>query len=48
MASLSYWFLSPSVILALLGKLRGYDRTKPTPAFDWHSATLDVVIPAKN
>ena len=48
MASISYWFLSPSVILALLGKLKGWDRTKPTPAFDWKTATLDVVIPAKN
>jgi len=48
MAVISYWFLSPSVILALLGKLKGWDRTKPTPAFDWKTATLDVVIPAKN
>jgi glycosyltransferase involved in cell wall biosynthesis len=48
MASISYWFLSPSVILALIGKLRGWDRTKPTPTFDWKTATLDVLIPAKN
>src|SRR5947208_14422942 len=48
MAAISYWFLSPSVILALLGKLNGWDRTKPTPTFDWRTATLDVVIPAKN
>ncbi len=48
MAAISYWFLSPSVLLALLGKLRGWDRTKPTPTFDWKTATLDVVIPAKN
>jgi glycosyltransferase involved in cell wall biosynthesis len=48
MAAISYWFLSPSVILALLGKLKGWDRTKPTPTFDWKTATLDVVIPAKN
>ena len=48
MASISYWFLSPSVILAILGKLKGWDRTRPTPAFDWRSATVDVVIPAKN
>src|SRR5712692_404060 len=48
MASISYWFLSPSVILALLGKLRGADRTRPTPAFDWTAATVDVVIPARN
>src|SRR5438128_229574 len=48
MAAISYWFLSPSVILALLGKLKGWDSTKPTPTFDWKTATLDVVIPAKN
>ena len=48
MASISYWFLSPSVILAILGKLKGWDRTRPTPAFDWRSAKVDVVIPAKN
>jgi len=47
-ASVSYWFLSPSVILALIGKLKGWDRTKPTPTFDWKTATLDVLIPAKN
>ena len=46
MAAISYWFLSPSVILALIGKLKGWDRTKPTPTFDWKTATLDVVIPA--
>ncbi len=48
MAAISYWFLSPSILLALLGKLKGWDRTKPTPIFDWKTATLDVVIPAKN
>jgi glycosyltransferase involved in cell wall biosynthesis len=48
MASISYWFLSPSVILALIGKWKGWDRTKPTPTFDWKTATLDVLIPAKN
>ena len=48
MAAISYWFLSPSVLLALIGKVRGWERTKPTPAFDWKTATLDVVIPAKN
>jgi glycosyltransferase involved in cell wall biosynthesis len=48
MASVSYWFLSPSLVLALLGKLKGWDRTRPTPAFDWKTATLDVVIPARN
>jgi glycosyltransferase involved in cell wall biosynthesis len=48
MASISYWFLSPSFFVALLGKLKGWDRTQPTPAFDWRKATLDLAIPAKN
>lgn len=48
MASISYWFLSPSVILALAGKLKGWDRTQATPAFDWRKAAVDVVIPARN
>ena len=48
MASISYWFLSPSVVLALIGKLRGWDRTNPTPTFDWKTATLDALVPAKN
>ncbi|HYM10827.1 MAG TPA: glycosyltransferase family 2 protein, partial [Bryobacterales bacterium] len=48
MASISYWFLSPSFFVALLGKLKGWDRTTPTPAFDWRKATLDLAIPAKN
>ncbi|MBI3697121.1 MAG: glycosyltransferase family 2 protein [Acidobacteria bacterium] len=48
MASISYWFLSPSVVLALLGKLKGWDRTKPTPNFSWRSTVVDVVVPAKN
>ncbi len=48
MASVSYWFLSPTVILALLGKLKGPNRTRPTPAFDWRFAIVDVVIPARD
>ena len=48
MATISYWFLSPTLILSLVGKLKGWDRTKPTPAFDWRAASVDVVIPAKN
>ena len=34
--------------MAVLGKVRGWDRTVPTPAMDWRKATVDVVIPAKN
>jgi glycosyltransferase involved in cell wall biosynthesis len=48
MAAISYWCLSPTVLLALWGKLKGFDRTKPTPSFDWRSAQVDVVIPAHN
>ena len=48
MASVSYWFLSPSMMLALLGKLRGWDRTTPTPNFSWRSTVVDAVVPARN
>ncbi len=48
MASISYWVLSPSFVMALLGKLRGWDRVAPTPAYDWRKATVDVVVPARN
>jgi glycosyltransferase involved in cell wall biosynthesis len=47
-ASVSYWFLSPSLLLAVIGKLRGWDRIEPTPEKDWRSAVVDVGIPAKN
>ena len=48
MATLPYFIFSPSTILSLSGLLRGPDKTKPTPAEDWRSATVDVVIPALN
>ncbi len=48
MASISYWFLSPSLMLAMVGKLRGWDRTISTPTVDWRNVTVDVVLPAKN
>ena len=48
MASISYWFLSPSVVLAMIGKLRGWDKTIPTAAVDWRNLAVDVVLPAKN
>jgi cellulose synthase/poly-beta-1,6-N-acetylglucosamine synthase-like glycosyltransferase len=35
-------------MLAMLGKLRGWDRTVPTPAIDWKRVTVDILIPAKN
>jgi glycosyltransferase involved in cell wall biosynthesis len=48
MATLPYFVLSPSTILSLSGLLRGPDPTTPTPAEDWRTATVDVVIPALN
>ena len=48
MATLPYFVFSPSTILSLAGILRGPDVTKPTPAEDWRTATVDVVIPALN
>jgi glycosyltransferase involved in cell wall biosynthesis len=48
MATLPYFVLSPSTILSLSGLLRGPDTTKPSPAEDWRTATVDVVIPALN
>jgi cellulose synthase/poly-beta-1,6-N-acetylglucosamine synthase-like glycosyltransferase len=48
MASMSYWIISPNFILALIGKLRGWDPVTPTPSFDWRTAKVDVAIPAKN
>jgi glycosyltransferase involved in cell wall biosynthesis len=48
MATLPYFVLSPSTILSISGLLRGADKTPPTPAEDWRSATVDVVIPALN
>jgi glycosyltransferase involved in cell wall biosynthesis len=48
MASISYWFLSPSLMMALAGKLRGWDRTVSTPSVDWRKVIVDVVLPGKN
>src|SRR5690242_17714772 len=48
MAAVSYWLLSPSFLLALAGKIRGWDSTVPTPVRDWRTAEVDAVIPARN
>ena len=48
MATLPYFVFSPSTILSLSGLLRGPDTTTPTPAEDWRTATVDVVVPALN
>jgi len=34
--------------MAVLGKVRGWDRTVSTPAVDWRKVTVDVIVPAKN
>ena len=48
MATTPYFVLSPSTVLSVLGLLHGPDATVPTPAEDWHQATVDIVIPALN
>lgn len=45
MASLSPFLISPNTLLSALGLLHGEDKTVPTPAEDWHDATVNVVIP---
>jgi glycosyltransferase involved in cell wall biosynthesis len=47
-ASITPLVLSPTVFLALIGKLRGGDRTRPTPNFGWKDSVVDVVVPARN
>lgn len=48
MATAPYFVVSPNTVLSFLGWLHGPDKTEPTPAEDWRSATVDVVIPALN
>lgn len=48
MASLYPFLVSPNSILSLLGLIHGKDKTVPTPRDDWHTATVNVVIPAFN
>ncbi len=48
MAATPYFVLSPNLVLSIIGMLHGPDKTVPTPAEDWHEATVDVVIPALN
>jgi glycosyltransferase involved in cell wall biosynthesis len=43
-----YFILSPATILSMLGLMRGPDKTIPTPAEDWRTAKVDVIIPALN
>jgi glycosyltransferase involved in cell wall biosynthesis len=48
MATIPYFVFGPNTVLSLLGLARGRDRTIPTPAEDWRTATVDVIIPALN
>lgn len=46
MATAPWFVLSPNALLSAVGLLRGPDKTVPTPAEDWQTAVVDVVIPA--
>ena len=48
MATTPYFILSPNTVLSIIGLIHGPDDTVPTPAEDWRTATIDVVIPAFN
>jgi len=48
MAFIPYFVLSPNTIMSIIGYIRGPDKTVPTPKEDWHTAKVDVVIPAHN
>ena len=48
MATAPWFVLSPNALLSAIGLLRGPDKTVPTPAQDWRTAVVDVVIPAYN
>ena len=48
MAVFPYFVLGPNAALSLAGLTHGPDRTTPTPADDWRTAKVDVVIPAFN
>jgi glycosyltransferase involved in cell wall biosynthesis len=48
MATIPYFILSPATVLSALGFMRGPDPTTPTPAEDWRTAAVDVIIPALN
>lgn len=46
MATAPWFVLSPNALLSAIGLLHGPDKTVPTPALDWQTAVVDVVIPA--
>jgi glycosyltransferase involved in cell wall biosynthesis len=45
MATAPWFVLSPNALLSAIGLLHGPDKTVPTPAEDWRTAVVDVVIP---
>jgi glycosyltransferase involved in cell wall biosynthesis len=47
-AQFPYFVVGPNTLLSLVGLIRGRDTTPPTPARDWRTVTVDVVIPAFN
>jgi glycosyltransferase involved in cell wall biosynthesis len=47
-AQFPYFVLSPNTLLGIIGLIRGRDTTPPTPARDWRTATVDVIVPAFN
>lgn len=46
MATAPWFVLSPNALLSTIGLMHGPDKTVPTPAEDWRTAVVDVVIPA--
>ena len=48
MAQFPYFVVGPNTLLSLIGLMRGLDTTPPTPARDWRTVKVDVVIPAFN
>lgn len=48
MATVPLFLIGPNAILSILGLIHGSDKIVPTPAEDWHEATVDVVVPAFN
>jgi glycosyltransferase involved in cell wall biosynthesis len=47
-AQFPYFVLGPNTLVSLFGLMRGRDTTTPTPARNWRTATVDVIIPARN
>ncbi|MBP6299556.1 MAG: glycosyltransferase [Arenimonas sp.] len=46
MATAPWFIISPNTVLSLIGLIHGPDKTVPSPAKDWRTAVVDVVIPA--